>query len=83
MLIYLISFASQLLQIICYSTMTMVLISLSLFVIVSLTLLKHSQCLGVNGAVGTLLVWVFFFLLLLSHFSRRYCFDEQVEVFSF
>lgn len=65
MLIYLISFASQLLQIICYSTMTMVLISLSPFVIVSLTLLKHSQCLGVNGAVGTLLVWVFFFFFFL------------------
>lgn len=60
--------ASQVFQIIYYLTMTLVLISLWLFVIVSLTLLKHSQCLGVNGAVGTLLVQIscFFLFLILA-----------------
>lgn len=48
----------------CYLTVTLVLISLWLFMIVSLALLKHSQCLGVNGAAGTLLVWIFFVFLL-------------------
>lgn len=72
--------ASQVLQVNCYLTMTLVLISLWLFVIVSLTLLKYSQSLGINGAVGTLLIWIFLFFLL-SHFSRCYSFDEQVEVF--
>lgn len=60
--------ASQVFQIICYLTVTLVLISLWLFVLTALTLLKHSLCLGINGAVGTLLVWIFcfFFFLILA-----------------